>query len=1433
MKRFLCGWATLAVLLMAAGQARSGYMYWTDVNGFLLGIVACALLYRRRVRPLTSLRAQRTSLRRESPYELGRAVPSVAEGLESRVLLSTYAVYGPPAVTVPAATLPTTYLPINLTPQSYTQDMVVEAGAVNDPTTHYLSNITASMDGGLTKVGDTWYERGLNTAAPTTGLPPAGTVLLAQDDPGTAFVLQPYTGNNAAMLDVQHPTATLTLAAPAGYSSLRFITSSGNGKGQIGVTIHFGHGAPDAIGSFSSPDWFQNMPIAFTANGRVAASRASLDNVNSNNPRLLMETVPVADIADPIASIDLKWTGQSQNTHTAIFALSGSGMSPVGTQAAHLTLGDVSGIYGAGGGITLTATLIDAASPAMSLSGQLVQFGIAGQFVGGAITDASGKATLNSPLPIGVPTGQLANGVIASFAGDATYAPVNARGNLSVSPADTAIAVDNVFGAFPQAGSVTLTAHVTARSPSTATVNEGTVKFNLLDARNKSVGAASDVPVSNGTAQASFSLAGLPPGNYSIQASYSDSAVPANFNPGSAATPGTLALRYAPTALTLGQFGTNDTGSGPNSPLVLDGSGNLYGTTSSGGATGHGTIFEIDHATGAIITLASAATAEGFGTGLVRDSSGNLYGTTPSYTDSNGYYVNGTVFELSKGTGSSWTLSTVASFDAQPGLVLDGAGNLYGTTLGGENDYGTVFELSRGSGPGWTLGTLVSFSFRAAFSNGAYPIGGLIADASGNLYGITSGGGANKTGTIFELSRAGGSSWRLSTLASFDSNEVVSPGLALDANGNLYGAAEVDVNGNAGTIVFELSKASESSWMLNTIASLDPTGGVPGGPLVVDASGNLYGTNYNGVFELSKGGGSNWTLGTIAPFDGSVGYAQGGLTLDAAGNLYGTITEYGQTSGGTIFGLSKRSGSSWTLSTVASFSVPVDAFHGSLVRDGDGNLYGTTEHGHDNSIGFVYRGGTVFELARGSQSPTALVSFGGGSFVGPDLVLDASGNLYGTVQTLDVNYNFVNTVFELPKGRGSIQTLATLPYFDPSQLPSPSLVTDANGNLFGTTASLDDNGNRVDTVFELSKSGGSNWTLANLATFNWTGGNLLVSGLLVDASGNLYGTMSTAAGDTVFELSRGSGTGWTLTTIVSAGPISAMDANGNLYGTTSTVDASDKPVYTIFELSRQRGSSWTFSTLASSPNPFSDLVVDAGGNLYGGTLTVDTNCNQFGAVFELSKGIGPDWTLGTVASFPPSEPGSFANPPGGLFVDPAGNLYGFTFGDGVAGAGTIFELLAQPSQITGTVWADANHNGTLDSGETGLAGVTVFLDLNRDGKLDPGDPTVTTDASGNYTFTGLHPGTYTVRQVLPDGYAATAPRGYSATINLGAGQNAAGPNFGDVRISSVTLGFDYLLLIARNYGQAGSFADGDLNGDGRVDFDDLVLLARNYGRPLR
>ena len=397
---------------------------------------------------------------------------------------------------------------------------------------------------------------------------------------------------------------------------------------------------------------------------------------------------------------------------------------------------------------------------------------------------------------------------------------------------------------------------------------------------------------------------------------------------------------------------------------------------------------------------------------------------------------------------------------------------------------------------------------------------------------------------------------------------------------------------------------------------------------------------------------------------------------------------------------------------------------------------------------------------------------------------------------------------------------------------------DASGNLYGTMNGYQDvNGNVVaPAVFELSKGSGSSWAISNLASLNSN-----ITTLLINASGNLYCTTSpydvngNPIESMVFELSKGSGSAWTLSTVASFdGDIPQnllMDASGNLYGTTIASDVYGNSVQTVFDLLKGSGSSWTLDTLAA---PFSfangspglvGLVLDASGNLYG---TIFDYANGVGSVYELSQGSGSSWALTTLVSFDWHN-----GPEGNLILDPSGNLYGTNPYGGDLEDGAVFELVAQPSQITGTAWNDANHNGTQDPGEGGLAGVTVFLDLNRDGKLDPGDPTATTDTSGSYTFTGLHPGTYTVRQVLPDGYAATAPRGYSETVRLGAGENAAGPSFGDVRISSVTLGFDYLLLIARNYGQAGTFADGDLNGDGLVDFDDLVLLARHYGRPLR
>jgi uncharacterized repeat protein (TIGR03803 family) len=179
---------------------------------------------------------------------------------------------------------------------------------------------------------------------------------------------------------------------------------------------------------------------------------------------------------------------------------------------------------------------------------------------------------------------------------------------------------------------------------------------------------------------------------------------------------------------------------------MMDGSGNLFGTSTFGGANNAGTVFEIVHGSGVVTTLATFNTTNGANpyAGVVMDAAGNLYGTA-NVGGANGV---GTVFEVAHGTN---VITTLASFDATgftpfSGVVLDNAGNLYGTAYaGGTFGYGTVYEVAQGSGVTTTLATFDG-------TNGARPYAGLLMDGTGNLYGTTLFGGASDAGTVFELS---------------------------------------------------------------------------------------------------------------------------------------------------------------------------------------------------------------------------------------------------------------------------------------------------------------------------------------------------------------------------------------------------------------------------------------------------------------------------------------------------------------------------------------------------------------------------------------------------------------------------------------------------------------------------------------------------------
>jgi uncharacterized repeat protein (TIGR03803 family) len=315
----------------------------------------------------------------------------------------------------------------------------------------------------------------------------------------------------------------------------------------------------------------------------------------------------------------------------------------------------------------------------------------------------------------------------------------------------------------------------------------------------------------------------------------------------------------------LHSFNNND-GNNPAGTLIFDAAGNLFGTTAQGGAHGGGVVFELSPSAGGVWTE-SVLHAFGNGhdgfhplAGLTSDGAGNLYGTTMA----GGEYAFGTVFELSPSAGGSWTEKVLHSFgngsDGQApisGVILDAAGNLYGTTNGGSGTtlYGTVFELAPATGGPWPEKILHAFKNNG--KDGMEPVGSLIFDAAGNLYGTTEIGGSCEScfeaaGTVFMLTPKADGGWREEILHNFNPNGVdgqtPNAGLIFDSAGNLY--STTSAGGAHGTpgyggIVFELKPAAGGGYTERILHSFGAgtDGSVPGwSSLIFDASGNLYGT---------------------------------------------------------------------------------------------------------------------------------------------------------------------------------------------------------------------------------------------------------------------------------------------------------------------------------------------------------------------------------------------------------------------------------------------------------------------------------------------------------------------------------------------------------------------------------------------------------------
>jgi uncharacterized repeat protein (TIGR03803 family) len=288
----------------------------------------------------------------------------------------------------------------------------------------------------------------------------------------------------------------------------------------------------------------------------------------------------------------------------------------------------------------------------------------------------------------------------------------------------------------------------------------------------------------------------------------------------------------------------------PEADLLRDTAGNLYGTTSGGGASGYGVVFKLDPTGKETVLHSFTGSPDGSRPGgdLIRDANGNIYGST-GY----GGTGNGTIFKVDADGEETVLYSFTGSPDGQypvGALVRDGAGDLYGMTyIGGISGVGTVFKVDT------TGKETVLHSFTGKGGDGAYPVAGLVRDAAGNLYGTTIGGGAScNCGTVFKLDTTG----KETVLHHFTGSNGADPyaGLVRDSVGNLYGTTFYGGASGYG-VVFKLDPTGKET-VLHSFTGGTTDGTEPRAGLVRDAAGNLYGTTQDGgasnrgtVFKLT------------------------------------------------------------------------------------------------------------------------------------------------------------------------------------------------------------------------------------------------------------------------------------------------------------------------------------------------------------------------------------------------------------------------------------------------------------------------------------------------------------------------------------------------------------------------------------------------------
>jgi len=611
---------------------------------------------------------------------------------------------------------------------------------------------------------------------------------------------------------------------------------------------------------------------------------------------------------------------------------------------------------------------------------------------------------------------------------------------------------------------------------------------------------------------------------------------------------------------TLHSFTGGNDGASPSGSLAAGRDGNFYGTTSSAGLNGGGTVFEISPSGSYTIIYSFTGGNDGYspGGGLVQGDDGSFYGTT----DGGGTHGYGTVFQFSTNT----VLTTLYAFfggtdgGSPNGLVQGGDGNFYGTTDGGDFSKGTVFKIS-------TTGAYTRLHLFTGGADGGNPAAALVQSPDGGFYGTTSDYDPQHhefygNGTIFKI----GTNGALNTVYSFtggdDGANPFAP-LAVGTNGNFYGTAFQGGAHSDGT-TFQISTNGVLASLHSFGSFLD--GESPEARLVQSSDGSFYGTTvYGGLygvgtaFRISADG----TYVSLYAFtSGEDGYNPSAAMVQGSdGNLYGTTTGGGEGDAGTVFKITPDG----LLTTLYSFTGGDDgASPNGLVQGSDGIFYGTTSGGGYGDMGSVFKigaDGAFTSLYVFKEAFAAGPAYDGGNPI-TGLVQGSDGLFYGVTSRYGTNGG--GTVFRIST-KGALATLYS--FTQPISAPN-SLLQGGDGNFYGTA----DYGSG--TVFKFS----TNQVLTTLGSFATGGGNLSPNGLAQATDGDFYGTTSYGGSHnfgTVFKIS----------------PNGALTS---LYSFTNGIDGS---------------------------KPFAGLVQGRDGKLYG--TTSGGGLYGQGTVFRLDVGLGP------------------------------------------------------------------------------------------------------------------------------------------------------------------------------------------------------------------